>query len=60
MLRIWSTGHQYVIWLTNNKRIYDIVNNVIPQMLHNTSVEVEYWLDIPRANNGSHVEVYGT
>ncbi|KAJ4449078.1 hypothetical protein ANN_00473 [Periplaneta americana] len=42
------------------ERIYAAVNNVTPQMLHNTWVEVEYRLDISRATNGSHVEVYGT
>ena len=35
------------------------VNHVTPQMPHNTRVEVEYRLDISRATNGSHVEVYG-
>ena len=40
------------------QRIYAAVNNVIPQMLHNTWVEVEYRLDISRATNISHVEVY--
>ena len=29
------------------ERIYAAVNNVTPQMLHNTWVEVEYRLDIP-------------
>ncbi|KAJ4428453.1 hypothetical protein ANN_24490 [Periplaneta americana] len=38
------------------ERIYAAVNNVTPQMLHNTWVEVEYRLDISRATNGSHVE----
>lgn len=42
------------------ERICTAVNNVTPQMLHNTWVEVEYRLDISRATNGSHVEVYGT
>ncbi|KAJ4428941.1 hypothetical protein ANN_25937 [Periplaneta americana] len=42
------------------ERIYAAVNNVTPQMLHNTWVEVEYRLDISRATNGSHVEIYGT
>ena len=40
--------------------IHDAVNSVTPQMLHNTWVEIEYRLDISRATNGSHVEVYGT
>ncbi|KAJ4451541.1 hypothetical protein ANN_03006 [Periplaneta americana] len=38
------------------ERIYAAVNNVTPQMLHNTWVEVEYRLDISRVTNGSHVE----
>ena len=42
------------------ERIYVAVNNVTSQMLLNTWVEVEYRLDIPRATNGSHVEVYET
>ena len=42
------------------EQIYAAVNNVTPQMLHNTWVEVEFRLDISRATNGSHVEVYGT
>ena len=42
------------------ERIYAAVNSVTLQMLHNTWVEVEYRLDISRATNGSHVEVYGT
>ena len=41
-------------------RIYATVNNVTPQILQNTWVEVEYQLYISRATNGSHVEVYGT
>ena len=41
------------------ERIY-AVNNVIPQMLHNTWVVVEYRLDISRESNGNHVEVNGT
>ena len=41
------------------ERFYAAVNSVTPQMLHNTWVEVEYRLDIPRATNGSHVEVHG-
>ena len=41
------------------ERIY-AVNNVMPQMLHNTWVEVEYRLGISLATNGSHVEIYGT
>ena len=40
--------------------IYAAVNNVTPQTLRNTWVEVEYWLDISRSTNGSHVEDYGT
>ena len=35
------------------ERIYAAVNNVTPQMLHNTWVEVEYRLDIPRVTNGA-------
>ena len=42
------------------ERIYATVNNATPQVLHNTWVEVEYWLEISHATNGSHVEVYGT
>ena len=42
------------------ERIYAAVNEVTPQMLHNTWVEIEYRLDISRATNGSHVEVYRT
>ena len=42
------------------EQIYAAVNNVTPQMLHNTWVESEYRLNISRASNGSHVEVYGT
>ena len=42
------------------ERIYATINNVTPEMLHNTWVKVEYRLDIFRATNGSHVEVYGT
>ena len=42
------------------ERIYAAVNNVTPQMLHNTWVEIDYRLDISRATNGSHVEVYET
>ena len=42
------------------ERINAAVNSVTPQMLHNTWVEVQYQLDISRATNGSHVEVYGT
>ena len=38
--------------------IHAAVNNVIPQMLHNTWVEVEYRLGIYRSTNGSHVEFY--
>ena len=40
--------------------IYAAVNNVTLQMLKNTWVKVEYLLDISRATNGSHVEVYET
>ncbi|KAJ4440831.1 hypothetical protein ANN_10677 [Periplaneta americana] len=42
------------------ERLYAAVNNVTPQMLHNTWLEIEYRLDISRATNGSHVKVYGT
>ena len=42
------------------ERIYATVNNVTPQMLQNTWVEDGYLLDISRATNGNHVEVYGT
>ena len=42
------------------ERIYAAVNNVTPQMFHNTHVEVKNRLDICHASNGSHVvEVYG-
>ena len=40
------------------ERIYAAVNNVTPQILHNTWVEVEYRLDISRATNASHLEVH--
>ena len=40
--------------------IYAGINNVTPQILHKLWIEVEYWLDISSATNGSHVEVYGT
>ena len=42
------------------ERIYAAVNNVTPQMLHNTWVKFKYRLYISRATNGSHVELYGT
>ena len=42
------------------ERIYAAVNNVTPQMLENTYVEIEYRLDISLAINGKHVDVYGT
>ena len=42
------------------ERISAAVNNVTSQMLHNTWVEVEHRLDVPRATNGSHAQVYGT
>ena len=42
------------------ERIYAIISNVTPQMLHNAWVEAEDQLYIPRATNESHVEVYGT
>ena len=42
------------------ERIYADINNVTPQMLHNTWVEVEYQLYISHVTNGSHVEVYVT
>ena len=44
----------------SQERIYADFNNVTPQILHNTWIEDEYLLDICRATNGSHVEVYGT
>ena len=37
------------------ERICAAANNVTPQMLHNTWIEVEY---ISHVTNGSHVEVY--
>ena len=49
----------YVISQTYKGRFYAAVNNVTPQMLHNTWVAVECQLDIYRATNGSHVEVHG-
>ena len=42
----------------SEERIYAAVSNITPQMLDNTWVQVEYRLDISRATNGSHVEVY--
>ena len=42
------------------ERTYAAVNNVAPQMLHNTWVETEQRLGICLATNGSHVEVCGT
>ena len=60
VLRTRSTEHQYMIWQTYKKRIYAAGNNVIEQMIHNTWVEVDYWLSISRVTNGTHVEVYGT
>ena len=42
------------------ERTYAAINNVTPEMLRNTWVDVEYRLDISHATNGSHVEVYGT
>ena len=42
------------------ERIYAVVINVTPQMLHNTWVEVENQLDISRSINGNHVEFYVT
>ena len=41
------------------ERIYAAVNNVTPQMFHNTWVEVEYWLYISCPTQESYVEVYG-
>ena len=40
--------------------IYAAVYSVTPQILHNTWIEDEYRLDIFRAANGNHVEVYRT
>ena len=42
------------------ERIYAALNNVTPQMLHNTWIELEYRLVISHATNGSRVKVYGT
>ena len=42
------------------EKSYANVRIVTLQMLHNTWVEAEYRLNIFRAINGSHVEVYGT
>ena len=69
----WSAHDLFFLWgfvkdqvyrtpvrgLTDLKeRIYAAVDNVTPQMLHNTWVEVEYQLGISRATNGSHVYFY--
>ena len=58
--QVYRTPIPVLDLLDLQERIYAAVNNVIPEMLHNTWVEVEYLLDISRATNGSHVEMFGT
>jgi hypothetical protein len=40
------------------RRITDAVASVTPKMLRNTWIETEYRLDVCRATNGAHVEIY--
>ena len=43
---------------TLQSRIIDVLATVNKEMLENTWREIEYRLDISRATNGPHVEVY--
>ena len=43
---------------TLQSRIIDVLATVNEEMLKNTWREIEYRLDILRATNGAHVEVY--
>ena len=52
--------HQGVDLADLQRRLYATVNYVIPHMLHNTRVEVDYRLDISHAINGNHLEIYAT
>ena len=44
--------------LTLRRRITDAIATMTQDMLRRTWQEIEYRLDILRATNGSHVEVY--
>lgn len=43
---------------TLKQRISEVIASVTPDMLANTWREIEYRLDVLRATNGAHVEVY--
>ena len=43
---------------TLQSRIIEVLGTVNEEMLENTWREIEYRLDILRATNGAHVEVY--
>jgi hypothetical protein len=43
---------------TLKTRIRDALATVTEEMLENTWREIEYTLDVLRATNGAHVEVY--
>jgi hypothetical protein len=40
------------------RKIMDVIRTITSDMLNNTQAEIEYRLDILRATNGAHVEVY--
>lgn len=39
-------------------KIEEAIDSVTCDRLHNRWVEIQYWVDIPRATNESHIQMY--
>ena len=60
-VRIWGSENPHVVLQhvhTLKVQIWHVVETVTEEMLANTWREVEYHLDVLRATNGAHIEVY--
>jgi hypothetical protein len=54
--RVYATPIRDVAEL--RRKITDVIRTITSDMLNNTWAEIEYPLDILRATDGAHVEVY--
>jgi hypothetical protein len=54
--RVYATPIRDVVEL--RRKITDVIRTITSDKLNNTWAEIEYRLDILRATNGAHVEVY--
>ena len=60
-VRIWGSENPHVVLQHMHilkVQIWHVVETVTEEMLANTWREIEYCLDVLRATNGAHIEVY--